>query len=347
MQTPPETILNAIPRLLIALLPTPLWEMQRLRKTLGVKCPRLLIKRDDLTGLALGGNKSRKLEYLLADARRLEAGTVITCGAAQSNHALQTAAAAREFGFDVRCVLYGSALPHGVAKTGNVLLHDLLDTPIRWVRMQEGETRREQALRRGIAEEAHAAESEGRNVYRIPTGGSTAVGALGYVRAIQELRTQMAAGDTERLRAIYFASGSGGTQAGMVAGTWLADWQVRCVGTEVDTIPAGSDGISPFHRAIAGITQETAVLIGMERQVADADIELEPGYTGRAYGVETEAGREATRLLFRTEGILLDPVYTAKAFAALLGAIRSGAFAPDDIVLFWHTGGAAGIFADH
>jgi len=345
--TNPDDILDAIPRLPIALLPTPLQELERLRTLLGPQCPRLFIKRDDLTGLALGGNKSRKLEYLLADAKRLGADTVITCGAAQSNHALQTAAAARKFGFDVRCVLYGASPSPVAAKTGNVLLHDLLDTPIRWVRMQEGETRREQALRRGMLEEAGIAMGEGRSVYRIPTGGSTAVGALGYVRAVQELRAQLAAGDAERVRAFYFASGSGGTHAGLVAGAWMANWPVRCVGAEVDPIPPGPDGISPFQRAIVTLTQETAALLGMNRQVDYDDIELDSAYTGPAYGAETEEGRDATRLLFRTEGILLDPVYTAKAFAAMLGAVRSGAYSRDDTMLFWHTGGAAGIFAGH
>ena len=305
-----------------------------------------MIKRDDLTGLALGGNKSRKLEYLLADARIEGADTLLTCGAAQSNHALQTAAAAREYGFDVRCVLYGSE-PGANAKTGNLLLHDLLDTPIRWVRMQGGETRREQALRRGMSDEAGAAQSEGRRVYGIPTGGSTAIGALGYVRAVRELRSQLGPAEVDYVRAMVFASGSGGTHAGMVAGTWLADWDVRCVGAEIDPIPPGADGVSPFHRAIVGLTQETVDRLGIERCVTYEDIELDSSCTGPAYGAETEEGREAARLLFRTEGILLDPVYTAKAFAALLASVRRGTYAADDIVVFWHTGGAAGFFAAH
>ena len=140
--------------------------MARLRTLLELRCPRLLIKRDDLTGLALGGNKSRKLEYLLADARRADADTVITCGAAQSNHALQTVAAAREHGFDARCVLYGAPPVTAAARSGNLLLHEMLNTPRRWVCMQNGETRREQAVRRGMAEEAEFAENEGKRVYR-------------------------------------------------------------------------------------------------------------------------------------------------------------------------------------
>lgn len=343
----PLSRLTEIPRVPIALLPTPMLELARLRAKLGPDCPRIFIKRDDLTGLALGGNKSRKLEYLLADAIKASASAVITCGAAQSNHALQTAAACRVFGFDVRCVLYGNAPEPGVGKSGNLLLHDLLDTPIRWVSMRAGETRREQALRRGMAEEAAGVEAEGGSVYWIPTGGSTAVGALGYVRALMEIRAQIPEADRDRLSAIYFASGSGGTHAGLVVGKWLADWDVRCVGVEVDPIPPGHDGVSPFRRAIQNLTRETAELLDISRPAVPEDIELDGTCTGRAYGVETEEGREAVRLLFQTEGILLDPVYTAKAFAAMIAAIRRKEHEPAEIVLFWHTGGAAGMFARH
>jgi D-cysteine desulfhydrase len=322
-------------------------ELARLRAALGEGCPRVFIKRDDLTGLALGGNKSRKLEYLLADAVSKSATSVITCGAAQSNHALQTAAACKIFGFDVRCILYGRPPDEGAGRSGNLLLHELLDTPIRWVTMRVGETRREQALRRGMAEEAAKVEAEGGRVYWIPTGGSTAVGALGYARAVIELRTQIPEAEIDKIKAIYFASGSGGTHTGLVVGKWLANWDVRCVGAEVEPIQAGSDGVSPFRRAIQNLTRETASLLGIDRPVMPDDIELDGSCTGRAYGVETEEGREAARLLFRTEGILLDPVYTAKTFASMVAAIRRGDFSADQIVLFWHTGGAAGLFAAH
>ncbi|HLJ54332.1 MAG TPA: D-cysteine desulfhydrase family protein [Chthonomonadaceae bacterium] len=336
--------LDRIPWLPVALLPTPVHPLDRLRTHMGPGCPRILIKRDDLTGLALGGNKSRKLEYLLAAARAAGADTLITCGAAQSNHALQTAAAGREFGFDVRCVLYGSPATAEIL-TGNLRLHAMLDTPIRWVSMREGETRREQAVRRGIEEEARAVVAAGGVPYRIPTGGSTGVGALGYVRAVSELMGQLPDEDRSALRRIYFASGSGGTHAGLVVGAALAGWPVACVGVEIEPIPPGPDGVSPFNRAVETIAREAADLVGPGRAITGADIVLDARYTGPAYGVETSEGREAARLLFRTEGILLDPVYTAKAFAAMLGAIGREELAPSDTVMFWHTGGAAGIFA--
>lgn len=347
MSSDPMEWLRNVPRLRLAQLPTPLHELTKLRRALGENSPRIFVKRDDLTGLALGGNKARKLEYILADASERGADTVITCGAAQSNHALQTAAACREFGFDVRCILYGSAPGSAAEPTGNLLLHSMLDTPIRWVKMEPGETRREQALRRGMRDEANAAQADGKTVYSIPTGGSTAIGALGYVEAITELRSQLTGAEADSVRALYFASGSGGTQAGMVVGARLSGWPVRCVGVEVEPIPAGADGASPFHRAVTALTRETATTGQLKVSIEPNSVELDPRFAGPAYGVETEAGRTAARLLFRTEGILLDPIYTAKAFAAVLDAVHRNEFRSDETIVFWHTGGAAGLFARH
>lgn len=334
-------------RLSIALLPTPLHELSNLRAVLGSSAPRILIKRDDLTGLAIGGNKARKLEYLFADARSQGADTLLTCGAAQSNHALQTAAAARKFGFKVRCVLYGTEPAAGASVTGNVLLHSLLETPIRWVKMQEAETRREQALRRGLREEAEQVEQEGGKPYSIPTGGSTDVGAVGYVHAMQEARIQLEAMNVRDISAMFLASGSGGTQAGMIVGARLLAWETRLVGVEVEPIPTDQSGTSPYHRAVHNLTNETASLLHCPADFTLDDIVLCGKYTGPAYGAPTPEGREAIRLLAQSEGIFLDPVYTGKAFAALIGWIREGRFRPEETVLFWHTGGVAGLFAGH
>jgi D-cysteine desulfhydrase family pyridoxal phosphate-dependent enzyme len=339
--------LETMPRLSVALLPTPLHPLESLRAALGPHAPRLLIKRDDMTGLALGGNKARKLDYLFADARAQGADTLITCGAAQSNHALQTAAAARRFGFAVRCVLYGRERGPEAPLTGNVLLHSLLETPIRWVKMQESETRREQAVRRGLAEEAEAVRAAGGVPYVIPTGGSTPVGALGYALAVQETQAQQQASGVGDIAAVFFASGSGGTHAGLVVGARLAAWRPRLVGVEIEPIPPGPDGVSPFHRAVGNLTNETAERLSLPADFTLSDIELCPDYAGPDYGVPTQEGQEAIRLLARTEGIFLDPVYTGKAMAALLGWIRAGRFRPDQTVLFWHTGGVAGLFAGH
>src|SRR5579871_2689292 len=319
MPTDVKTLLAAFPRLPVALLPTPLHPLPNLQAALGPGAPRLLIKRDDLTGLALGGNKSRKLEFLLADARAQGADTLLTCGAAQSNHALQTAAAARRFGFAVRCILDGPAPPAGAPAAGNLLLHHLLETPLRWTQMQEGETRREQARRRTMAEEAQAVRAAGGVPYSIPTGGSTAIGALGYVQAMAETHAQLEAMGEANVTAVFIASGSGGTHAGMAVGAYVCGWTPRIVGVEVDPIPPDPNGISPFYRAVATLTRETAALLGVESGAPLPDIELCPDYAGPTYGVPTPEGQEAIRLLAQTEGIFLDPVYTGKALSALIG----------------------------
>lgn len=342
-----RAILAGVPRLPVALTPTPLLPLEGVRAALGPHAPRLLIKRDDLTGLALGGNKARKLDYLLADARAQGADTLLTCGAAQSNHALQTAAAGRRFGFAVRCILDGPPPAPSALPTGNLLLHHLLATPIVWAALLPEETRREQARRRVMAEEAERVRAAGGVPYTIPTGGSTAVGALGYVRAIEEVQQQLAASGSGSPppTAVFFASGSGGTQAGMAVGARREGWRTQLIGVEVDPMPMDGEGYNPFHRAVHRLANETASLLGMPADFGLADITLCPDYTGAAYGVETPEGKEALRLLARTEGIFLDPVYSAKAFAALLGWVRAGRFRPDDSVLFWHTGGVAGLFA--
>lgn len=346
METQRLAGLDSHPHVPVALLPTPLHPLDTLRAVLGPRAPRILIKRDDMTGLALGGNKSRKLEYLFADARARGCDTLITCGAAQSNHALQTAAAAARFGFEVRCVLYGEAPAPDAKPGGNVLLHRLLDTPIRWVTMQPGETRREQALRRGLQEEAEIVRSKGERPYIIPTGGSTAIGALGYVRAMHELEEACETSDLPQndIAAMFFASGSGGTHAGMVAGARMTRYTGPLIGVEIDPIPPDETGVSPFHRAILSLANETAALLDQPADFTLDDITLCADYTGPAYGVPTQEGQEAIRLLARYEGIFLDPVYTGKAFAALLGFIRAERFQPEDTVLFWHTGGVAGFF---
>ncbi len=346
MPTPLE-ILTSIPRLPVALTPTPLLPLDNLRAALGPSSPRLLIKRDDMTGLALGGNKARKLDYLLADARAQGADTLLTCGAAQSNHALQTAAAGRKFGFAVRCILDGPAPPRDAAPTGNVLLHSLLETPIVWTTRLPEETRNEQARRRVMAQEAERVQADGGKPYIIPTGGSTAIGALGYVQAMREVRQQLAAQGVERVAAIFFASGSGGTQAGMVVGARMEEWDVPLVGVEVEPMPVDAKGINPFHRAVCRLTNETASLLTLPADFTPTSITLCPDYAGSAYGVPTPEGEEAIRLLAQTEGIFLDPVYSGKAFSALLGWIRAGRFLHDETILFWHTGGVAGLFAHH
>lgn len=336
---------EAFPRIPIALTPTPMHPLLSLQAELGSNCPRLFIKRDDMTGLALGGNKSRKLEYLFADARAKGADTLLTCGAAQSNHALQTAAAARKFGFAVRCILDGP--PPQPPLTGNMLLHEILGTHIRWTEPQPNEILRQLARLSTLEAEAEAVRRQGGHPYVFPTGGSTPVGALGYVRAYQEIQDQLTEQGICEPSALFFASGSGGTQAGLVVGSQLMGRKTRLIGVEIEPVPLDEDGVSPYHRAVLKLTQETTTLLEMPDIFTLSDIEICSDYTGVAYGVASEKGQEAITLLARTEGIFLDPVYTGKAFAALLGWIREGRFRPDETVLFLHTGGVAGLFSKH
>ncbi len=340
--------LRALPRLPLALLPAPLHPLPHLQAALGPDAPRLFIKRDDLTGLALGGNKARKLEFLLGDARACQSDILLTCGAAQSNHALQTAAAARRCGFDARCILYGSPPNPNVLPTGNLLLHRWLDTPLVWTTLQAGETRREQALRRTLAEEAARLTMQGRAPYSIPIGGSTMIGTMGYVQAMVETGAQIEAMGIGSVSAVFFASGSGGTHAGMIVGARADVWRyTRLIGVEVDPQPRDSENASPLQRATLRLANEASARLDQPADFTLADVELEPDYAGPAYGAMTASGEEAIGLLARTEGIFLDPVYSGKALAALLGWIQAGRFRPDDTVLFWHTGGVAGLFAAH
>ena len=323
-------------------LPTPLQSVPRLRAALGDCSPTILIKRDDLTGLAAGGNKARKLAWLIGDALNVSADTLITCGAAQSNHALQTVAAAGLAGMSARCVLYGSPEQEGARLVGNLHLHHILGTRIRWVRMGQGETRREQALRRGLAEEEAAAQTAGLRPYVIPTGGSTAIGALGYVHASHEIHAQL---DGMEPKAIYFASGSGGTQAGLMVGCAIAGISASLEGVEVDSIPPDASGVSPYRRAVRTIANAASALMELPAGFTDSDVLLRPEFSGPAYGARTPEAEEAIELTARTEGIFLDPVYTGKAMSALISDVRAGRYRADDSVIFWHTGGLAGLFA--
>jgi len=333
------------PRLCFAALPTPLQKLNEIRELLGPDSPTILIKRDDLTGLALGGNKARKLEFLLAEARAIDADTLITCGAAQSNHALQTAAVAAKFGFKVCCVLDGPE-PTG-PPAGNMLLQRIIRTRIVWCELEENERRREQARRRVLAQEAEAVRLAGGVPFVIPTGGSTSVGSLGYVLAVEEVLPQLNAICPDGVEAVYFASGSGGTHAGLQVGARRSCWKARVVGVDVDYIEPDAAGIRPFHRAILNLTRETARLAEVDDTFDYPDIELCSDYAGPSYGTPTPEGDEAIHLLAAHEGIFLDPVYSGKAFAAMVGHIRQGAYSKHDTVLFWHTGGVAGLFAPH
>lgn len=308
----------------IAHLPTPVEDLPRLTRFLGG--PQLLIKRDDQTGLAFGGNKTRKLEYLVADALERDADTLITTGAAQSNHCRQTAAAAARCGMSCRLVLVG---PEPRRISGNLFLDHLVGARVTWTTVD----RRDADLQRVFDQCA----ADGGRPYLIPYGGSNHIGAAAYAAALHELQTQHI---DQKIDWIVFASSSGGTQAGLIAGARVYHVPIRILGISVDE----SAGI--LKNRAAGLAGEVARLLGESREFHSDDVLVNDDYLGGGYGVMGTPERKAVQLFARQEGILLDPVYTGRAAAGLLDLIRKGFFTPRETVLFWHTGGTPGLFAD-
>ncbi len=323
--------LSQIPRIPLAHLPTPLEYLPRLSEELGG--PRILVKRDDCTGLALGGNKTRKLEFLIAEAQAQGADTIVTIGGVQSNHVRQTAAAAARVGLSCHLVL-ARAVPWddpAYEVSGNVQLDHLLGAQVHL--LPEG-TDRDGALRRI----ARALRTNGRSPYVIPSGGSNATGAMGYAVCAVELEEQArAAGET--IDYLIHATGSGGTQAGLIAGLHGSDSHIQVLGID---ITAAADEIAGKVRTIARDTSQA--LAQAKRPPRDA-LQVISGYAGSAYGMPTEQMRSAVRMAARLEGLILDPVYTGKAMAGLIDLVRQGRFSRTETIVFLHTGGMPGLFA--
>jgi D-cysteine desulfhydrase len=317
-----------IMRIPIAHLPTPLEFLPRLSAHLGGT--QLYIKRDDQTGLALGGNKTRKLEYLLADALAQGADTVITAGAMQSNHCRQTAAAAARVGLQCALVLGGT--PPDIAD-GNLLLDQLLGAEIYWA----GIYRRGERLQE-IADQLQAV---GRRPYLIPYGGSNAIGAASFAFAIQELCDQLEVIGVTADRVVV-ASSSGGTQAGMQVGARAAGFEGQVVGIQIDK---GEVGDPPYRVHLAELAQATAAYLGLALDFDPLEFIVREDFMGAGYGIVGELEREAIYMAGRLEGLLFDPVYTARAFGGLIAMLRSGEIGPQETVVFWHTGGAPALFA--
>ncbi len=324
-----------IPRLRFAHLPTAVEALPRMSAELGGV--RLLVKRDDQTGLGMGGNKTRKLEFLLAEAQANGARTLITAGAAQSNHCRQTAAAAARYGFACILVLAApanqeSGEPVDTGATGNLLLDQLFGAEFVWTQRQH----RDQALQ----DTFQAAWEAGRRPYLIPYGGSNATGATAYAFALQELLQQDVRPDW-----IVFPSSSGGTQAGLVLGASLFGYQGRILGISID------EQAGVLAQRVADLASQAADFVGQaslgeRRSFQASDILVNADYLGAGYGVMGQAEQEALHLFARTEGLLLDPVYTGRAAAGLIDLARRGAFRVGESVLFWHTGGTPALFAD-
>jgi len=311
-----------IPRLNFAHLPTPIESLPRLSEALGG--PSLLVKRDDQTGLAFGGNKTRKLEFLIAEARDKGAKTLISGGALQSNHCRQAAAAAARFGSDCVLVLSGDRPEQPSA---NLMLDGLFGAEIVYVADRKDRDRI-------LQETFDRATNEGKKPYLVPYGGSNATGALGYAFAMKEFMDQNANADW-----IVFATSSGGTHAGLLLGQRMFGFQGRILGISVDE---SEEWLKQEVSKLASATSEKA---GERIEFTPSDVLVNANYCNPGYGVVTEREREAIRLFARYEGLLLDPVYTGRAAAGMIDLIRKGFFKNSETVMFLHTGGQPALFA--
>lgn len=311
-------------RVRLAHLPTPLEPMDRLAAHLGG--PRLLVKRDDQTGLALGGNKARKLERLCAEALAEGCDVLVTGGGHQSNHARMTAAAANRLGLDCHLAVAGG---EPAVASGNLLLDRLLGATLHFV-----DAPRYYDLEAAIELVADRLRAGGRRPYAIPVGGASVPGVVAYADAAVELLAQLDAdGSGPRADWVVVADGSGGTHAGLLVGL---GGRARVLGVDVGTRP-------DLDEVVPRLAAEAAGVAG--RGAPEGPVLVDHGRYGAGYGRLTEEAVEAMTLAARLEGLVLDPVYTGKAMAGLLAAVRDGTIGPSDTVVFWHTGGAPALFA--
>lgn len=308
-------------RISLGTLPTPIHRLDNVSRILGTN---VWIKRDDLTGVGLGGNKVRKLEFLLADAMEKKAEIVFTTGQAQSNHAMLTAACCRKLGMEPILILKKRGV---MDMKGNILLESLMDTDVRFMDVPSYDAIYDEMDRVG--------KESGRPYYKIPCGGSNGLGALGYVDCIREIKEQ------EKEMGIHFSTivcpeGSGGTHAGLALGHMIFAPETKVIGMKVDT--------DPFEVITPGIMREACELLELDMEIK-ADEVFHADCAGPGYAIPSEEGNAAIRFMAKNEGLFLDPVYTGKAFGGLIRYAREGKFSPDENVLFIYSGGAGGLFA--
>lgn len=308
---------NTYSKISLGIFPTPVQKLENISRLLNVN---VFIKRDDLTGLGLGGNKVRKLEYLLADAREQGAEVVFTTGGAQSNHAMLTAAAAGKLGMKPILILKQRGVTERI---GNQLLEHLMGTEVIFMDTDSYADIYDEMDRIGV--------QLGVPYYKIPCGGSNALGCLGYVDCAREISQQDLHFDY-----LICAEGSGGTMAGLALGAKLFLPGTKVYGMMVDT--------DPFDEITPALMRETSALLGVDTEISAEDYHLRD-MCGPGYAIPSEEGNAAIALLAKEEGLFLDPVYTGKAFAGLLKMAEEGSFQSTDNVLFLHSGGAGGLFA--
>ncbi|MBQ2228334.1 MAG: D-cysteine desulfhydrase family protein, partial [Firmicutes bacterium] len=298
--------------------PTPIQKLENISRILGTN---VWIKRDDMTGIGLGGNKVRKLEFLLADAKNKGAEIVFTTGGAQSNHAMLTAACCKKLGMTPILILKKRGVTD---RKGNILLEYLMNTDVRFLDTGDSADVYREMDRVG--------QESGKVYYKIPTGGSNALGALGYVNCVKEISEQT----DIKFDYICCAEGSGGTHAGVAMGAKLFMPNTKVIGMMVDT--------DPFEEITTNIMKGLAELLELDFVPTVDDVHL-VDVCGAGYAIPSTEGNEAIRMMAENEGLFLDPVYTGKAFGGLIQMAREGKFGPDDNILYLYSGGAGGLFA--
>ncbi|CAB1083817.1 pyridoxal phosphate-dependent deaminase, putative [Olavius algarvensis Delta 1 endosymbiont] len=321
------------PQINLASLPTPMQPLRRFSEKLGVE---LYIKRDDLTGAALSGNKIRKLEFVLADALGQQADTVITCGGAQSNHCRATAIAAAMLGLRCRLLLRTPDPSNPPAPEGNILLDRMAGAEIIWITPEQYQNRDEL-----MARDADEMKASGRKAYTIPEGASTALGTLGYVRAAEELVNDITntMGGAHQSCTIISATASGGTTAGLILGAKIFDMNARIAGVNV------CDDRDYFIDEIGTICENAIAEFHLDIDFArERDIDIIDGYVGHGYGLSRPVELALLKEVAQTEGIFLDPVYTGKAFFGIVEELKRDPKCFGERVIFIHTGGIFGLF---
>ncbi len=320
--------LENLPRFRLAEFPTPIHHLETLSKAWNG--PAIYMKRDDLTSLGMGGNKTRKLEFLIGEALEQDKDTLVTAGGLQSNHCRLTAAAARKAGLSCHLVLNGTK-PE--SPNGNLLLDKIFGAKIHYCDRKDRDERLNQ-----VADELAV---RGKKPHVIPVGGSNSTGSVGYVNAMLELDTQLKEMQIKP-DAIVFATSSGGTQAGLTLGAKIIDFKGQVLGISIDQTKTGDESFLPI---LTEIVNKTANRIGSDIQMTDNDFLLNCDYLGAGYAMPGDLEFSSIKDLAQYEGILLGPVYTARAMGGLLDLIQKGVFTKDQTILFWHTGGTPELFA--
>jgi len=324
------TQFDLIPRVEISHTPTPLESAPRLSKELGCN---IFIKRDDCTGLASGGNKTRKLEYLLADAKKQGADTLVTIGALQSNHARQTAAAAAKFGFNCELILQevAGSPKQDYSNNGNILLDNLFGASIHRLSLDQDYDEYASKLMEKI-------KNKGKRPYLIPMGGSNEIGSLGYVRCAKEILKQLSEQNT-KIDQIIFATSSAGTQAGLLAGLIGENSNIPVLGINVSRCEKEQTAL------VVSLLRKVLIQLNLDEGLAIERVFTNGDYYGESYGIATQEMISAVKQCASLEGLLLDPVYTGKAMAGLMNLCRKNIIKPESNILFLHTGGSPSLFA--